>query len=71
MKGSRAANRQRRDAAVARARAMTRMRDPKVKRDIGEMISSLSAKERVALTANKHVIAAVEKIIEAMLFRFS
>jgi hypothetical protein len=60
-----------RDAAVARHRAVRNSRSPAVKRDIGEMIASLSPKERAALVASPHVIAAVEKILEAMLFRFS
>ncbi len=60
-----------RDAAVARHRAAKFSRNPVSKRTVAEVISSLSAKERAALVANKDVVSAVEKILEAMLFRFS
>lgn len=60
-----------RDEAVARYRADKRTKNAATKRSLAEVIASLSPEERAALAANEHVISAVEKILEAMLFRFS
>lgn len=60
-----------RDAAVARHRALIKSRNPVTRRTIEEVIAGLSAPERAAIAGNKHAISAIEKILEAMLFRFS
>lgn len=63
--------RKRRDAALIHARARANATGKRTKRELSEVLASLSADERAAVAASPHVISAIEKIVEAMLFRFS
>lgn len=67
----RARTRSERDEAIARYRARRLVYSNKTKHEVGDVLSGLSKEEQAALTASPHVVTAVEKIIEAMLFRFS
>lgn len=69
--GIRTRTKRARDEAVARHRADRISRGPQTKRDLAEVIASLTAAERKVIAADEHVISAIEKIVEAMLFRFS
>lgn len=59
------------DAAIARHRAAAQARGERTKRDLAEVIAGLSKEEQAVLAGSEHAVSAVEKILEAMLFRFS
>lgn len=71
VKQTRARTRTGRDEAVVRYRAASVARNRVTTRTLADAIASLTPVERDAITGNAHVISAVEKIVEAMLFRFS
>ncbi len=69
--GTRRYTKKARNRMVAEHRAADAARGKRTKRELADVLASLSADERAAVAASPHVITAVEKIVEAMLFRFS
>ncbi len=69
--GLRRRTRKARNQMVAAHRAAAAAQGKRTKRELADVLASLTPVERDAITGNAHVISAVEKIVEAMLFRFS